>query len=764
MKKIFTLIGVSVILLVSIQSYSQIQTTMNFRGEMNSWGSTAMTFEDLGTDRWIVTILSDGNDNESLFKYDATTNWTGSNWGRGDVVNLGSRTDWYSGGADGKFNETLGKYYTFTFKDIAGGANTEGFVMETSGLPINIASVAQGGTQDGAIYYASTDAQVIAITLSSSKSAEENIYLRYSTDGFSTDDFVLATGSGTTYTATIPAQSIGTVVSYYVLSTTLTYSVSGDLDTYTDLATLNYNTNGGVNYHYTVSNLRSITTGEWHSTGTWLFGAVPTSSDDVLIVDSDVITVNSPSAIAGSLDLASGASLIVSAGNSLTVTGAFTNNAGSSGVVVKSDAGGNGSLIVSGAVAANVERYMQGYDNSSGGGWHLISSAVNNLTIFGSGFVPVSGTDDLYAYSESTNTWLNYLNSSFGSFANGVGYFIARKDDFTGTFSGTLNVADVAFSNLSLTSGQGEGWHLLGNPYASALKWNDSGNSWGLSNIAATAKVWNESAGNYSDVVANGIIPSTNGFFVQATSATNAITIKEASRTHNTTNNYKTGTANELVITVSNDVNDFYDVCIVGLRQDATFAFDPEFDSHKLYGNSAAPQLASLVDGELFSTNYLPFFNATMQIEMEFLAGVDATFEMQFDGISSFEYNLGVTLEDKQTQTFVQLSPQEVYAFTGSSTDIANRFVLHFGYFAGVEEQIENNDLDVFSYANAVNVINKTGEPGIVQFYDISGKSVYLDKLSADEQSSFYLDLSPGVYIVKLNAGSAIATESIIIR
>jgi hypothetical protein len=127
-------------------------------------------------------------------------------------------------------------------------------IMTLSAPPIGIISTSQIGTDQGGGNYQtySTANQTINITLSAAKCAEENIYLRYTTNNWASSNWVLASGSGTNYTASIPGQSNGTLVSYYILTTTLSHP-AWDLDNYPDLMTLNYDTNSGYNYSYTVN-------------------------------------------------------------------------------------------------------------------------------------------------------------------------------------------------------------------------------------------------------------------------------------------------------------------------------------------------------------------------------------------------------------------------------------------------------------------------------------------------------------------------------
>lgn len=513
-------------------------------------------------------------------------------------------------------------------------------------------------------------------------------------------------------------------------------------------------------YFTSDANWTGTSSKDWNTTGNWSSGTVPTSGINVIIPTGlsnyPIITGN---VICNNLTIRTGASLTVNPGKAITVAGIINNEAGIAGLVLKSDATGNGSLIFNeGTPSATVERYIEGYSSDTGDGWHLISSPMTSFTVAGSSFVPIAGDDDLYEYDETTNNWMNYLNDYALNFVSGKGYLITKKNTITTNFSGTLNASDVQFNNLSLGS---EGWHLLGNPYSSSIIWNETENNWDLINIAGTAKIWN-GTGNYLDVAANAIIPSTNGFFVQATNASNAINIREASRTHNTGNNFKNETINKLVAKISNDANNYSDLCVVGFKQEATLGFDLEFDSHKLYGNSEAPQLSSKQNEEVFSTNYLPQLVSTYDLNLEFKVGADANYKLLFEGISSFDSDIFITLEDLQLQAFTNLNNIQEYNFSGNTTDNPDRFVIHFFKSAlGVKEQNGLN-LQVYSSNNLVYVHNKTNSTGLVQIFDLSGKKIFEDALDKSERSSYSVKVSSGAYLVIVEAGNQIVREKII--
>lgn len=222
---------------------AQQQTNMYYRGDMNGWGETAMTCRDLGTDSWKVTILSDGDDNLSEFKFsDSNVAWDNA-WGRGDVVTINDLTIWYHDGGNSQFNESNGKYYTFIFKDVADGNNSEGYVLETSEQPETITDVSDNYSGPGV-------AVTVTVTLSGTKCTEERVIVRYTTDNWSNSSFVETSSGSNPYYATIPSGGVtGTANNqYYVLTSTVvpTHSTA-------DLLTINYSNNGGDNWTLPVS-------------------------------------------------------------------------------------------------------------------------------------------------------------------------------------------------------------------------------------------------------------------------------------------------------------------------------------------------------------------------------------------------------------------------------------------------------------------------------------------------------------------------------
>lgn len=229
------------------------------RGEINQWGiAHSMSLDTDFGNIYAVTIAATNTAAARNFKFDRYGDWTFS-WGAA------------SGSSNALKNSQIGltKNNDESNSDMAQGAITNGFrytyrlggdsddwdrpyvVMETAADPVTIPAV----SDDAPI--SSTGSVAVAIKLSAVKSAQESVWVRWTTDeNFASSALALASGSGTNYTATIPAQAAGARVYYYVLTSTMPSNV---LAQNVDLATLRGKKSGATNFGY-----RAGTINTWH--------------------------------------------------------------------------------------------------------------------------------------------------------------------------------------------------------------------------------------------------------------------------------------------------------------------------------------------------------------------------------------------------------------------------------------------------------------------------------------------------------------------
>lgn len=210
--------------------------------------------------------------------------------------------------------------------------------FRVSGIIRSVSSV----TRDISTVYPGQSITVTA-NLSGSFSAGQGVYLRYTTNNYTASTIVEMTGSGTTYTANIPANINvpGAAISYYIFT-------SGDGLTIShanaDFFTINLNNNSGANYNYTVqSSYASVAVGNWSNAATWNAGIVPPASQPITVGHN--VNVDGEYA-ASSIVINTGATLTVNAGQSLSMTGGVT-GAGSFVVngIFRLNAGGFTSIV-----------------------------------------------------------------------------------------------------------------------------------------------------------------------------------------------------------------------------------------------------------------------------------------------------------------------------------------------------------------------------------------------------------------------------------
>ncbi len=169
----------------------------------------------------------------------------------------GARYNTGSGGQPGLLPAiTSGNYYTFNVT-LNGSSSNIMEMLETTFNPITLSSATVSQSPiSSAVTYGS--AVTVSINPSANTSSGENLFLRYTTNNYTSSTLVAFTLlSGTTYTAQIPSQAAGTAVSYYVFSSNRSSTAIGTDESSNgeiayDMATLNLNNNSGANYNYTV--------------------------------------------------------------------------------------------------------------------------------------------------------------------------------------------------------------------------------------------------------------------------------------------------------------------------------------------------------------------------------------------------------------------------------------------------------------------------------------------------------------------------------
>jgi hypothetical protein len=236
---------------------------LNMPGQWNSWTNPPVnnlalasftqvpggrvTKINTGIVRWqtIFSVAATGADvvggtHNWLFTSGPEANPWGNKWANVTVAMNTLQTYVKESPTDNSITVVNGKWYTMNWKD-NGYSNTEAIFMETSAEPVQLLSVSEP------VDVIENEAVVVTVTTNLTKSAEEIIYVRYTTNAWSTSALLTVTMTGTSGTATIPGQAEGTTVEYYAFSSTVT-GITANYDLYS----IRINNDNGANYSYVV--------------------------------------------------------------------------------------------------------------------------------------------------------------------------------------------------------------------------------------------------------------------------------------------------------------------------------------------------------------------------------------------------------------------------------------------------------------------------------------------------------------------------------
>ena len=503
-------------------------------------------------------------------------------------------------------------------------------------------------------------------------------------------------------------------------------------------------------------------------------GSSNTGINNLSITNTGGITTQVGLLTTNNITIASACRFTIDPVKQVTVNGTLTNSAGTGGLVIKSTATGTGSLKQSTAgVSGTVERYIAAADWSTwNDGWHFLSSPVGSQAINPAFTVTPADEYDFYGWYEPTNEWVNFKGTTSGTtwssaneasscFLVGKGYMAAYKTEATKIFSGTLNVSDVTISGLTVSGStqMNRTWHLLGNPFSSALSWYTG---WTKSNIGGVANIWNEAGRSYTPISAGGIIPAGNGFMVQADLADASITIPAANRVHSAQAWYKKTNDPVLQLFAHDLDNDSYQESQVRINTESTTGFDSEFDGNFLAGY--APSFYSVMEGEKLMVNSLPELNSETVIPFHFIKNEGSNFSIEVKGIETLGTSDVVYLKDKKLGIDYNLSENNIYSFTSVTGDDAARFELHFGNFTGIKETGSDSKFNMYVADGILNIQSLHQSGGKVAVFDITGRTIAAGRVNAGANTQINIHGNTGVYIVSVLTSNGIVNTKILVK
>jgi hypothetical protein len=335
---------------------------------------------------------------------------------------------------------TSGNYYTFNVTYLSGNYRNENMaVLQTAYNPVAINGMAVAFTAGKGSYGATN----VSLTSVPALNSGENLYCRYTSNGFSSSTLVQVTPSGSTASFTIPAQAANASVAFYFYTSnqslsTIQSSVTTNGETANDMLTLNIQNNSGGNYNYTQPNGNVLVNASAGTTAPTLYSTLKAAFDAINAgTHQGVITIG----IFGNTTETATAALNASGTGSASFT------------TIGIQPAGGGARTISGAMATGTSLInLNGADNVTIDG---LNTGGNSLTISNTSTFSTAGTSTIQFILDATNNTIqNCTISGSSTVANSVSVLGGTIIFSTGVATtGTGNDGNIITNNTISSAG-----------------------------------------------------------------------------------------------------------------------------------------------------------------------------------------------------------------------------------------------------------------------------------------------------------------------
>jgi hypothetical protein len=503
----------------------------------------------------------------------------------------------------------------------------------------------------------------------------------------------------------------------------------------------------------------------------------------------------------GSLTVETTGQLTIDPGASLTNSGATVINS-ASGLIMGANANGTGSFIPANLTtitygasgSASVQAYIKNVEVPDSLHYHLIGPMVKDPAYSAGGtgvylnsFNLLVGGTYAYRYNEPTNAWINIFNNT-DPVPTTAGITMS---DISGTskvltMTGQLvqpqvNDPTIAPWDPTITAGEGNGVYLFSNPFPSAIDltlfYTDNslatrlgGNFyfWVWDDQTSTYGIWDADfpIGTGNMEFTNGMINPGQGFFAQLAGTGAQVRFRHQIRGHYYGPFLKSDPTNVLRVSASGNYSK--DDLIVRFRDEASSGYDPK-DADKWFSmKPAATELWTQTDdNQPVTINSMPTLleGEMVNVPLSFKCGTDDAYTIEARSIESFVSGTEIWLEDLMLGgEWHNLVQNPVYAFSGSSEDPQNRFVLHFFGPTGIADPDITEPIQIYSWHHDAYIVNR-GNETIEEYmvYDMMGRELQHGSLPNSTVNKVFVGEISNYYIVKVVTNGRTYSEKVFI-
>jgi hypothetical protein len=537
--------------------------------------------------------------------------------------------------------------------------------------------------------------------------------------------------------------------------------------------------------------------------------ALPGQVRALATLNASSLTLSSPVQVTQTLTVGSAGNL-VTGGNALTLLSSSTGTA----LVVNSGTG-----TVQGA--ATVQRYLDGSLNA-GLGYRHYSAPVTGATVGSlatSGFVPVltpgyntsatPGTTrpfpNVFAYNQRRLSTTSNNSPAFDkgfvvpasgdALAPGQGYAVNISAGELVNFVGTLNSGDltVNLSRNSDATAADAGWALVGNPYPAPLDYSlvAAPNRPGLDAAAYVVQSTGQYAGGYRSYVNglstsadnNPLIASGQGFFVRVSQGqtSGSLTFRNSQRvaTYASQAAFQRPAADSRpLVRLELAGAGLADAWVAYAEPGAAPAFDSQYDAAKL-ANPTGLNLSSTTGPAHLAIDGRPAFAAATTLPLAVGVPTAGTYTLAATDLANLPLGLTAYLRDADTGQLVPLAPGSRYAFSvtapAAQALIEGRFSVQFSAATQLATAPAQLASQVSVYPNPAREGFTVTLPGVAgataaqaELLNTLGQVVRRQQAALPAAGAqlpiVTAGLAPGIYTLRLAAGTLTATKRVTVQ
>ncbi|MGN6644994.1 MAG: beta strand repeat-containing protein [Cytophaga sp.] len=470
----------------------------------------------------------------------------------------------------------------------------------------------------------------------------------------------------------------------------------------------------------------------------------------------------------------------------LTVNGTLSLSKGvlttNSNLTINFDNGGN--IGYSSSDLGSISGMVTGRRDTVVAKTHYIGapfSGVTSAQVAATTPIYVSPYWKMYSRTFSSQNWAAVTNSTT-AMPLGTGFSLSLPATaplvFTGTYDHTFALTGPAYPNTATGK-----YLLVANPYPSTIDW-DNASGWTKTNVGDAVYYWDAANNRVASYVAgvgvNGAtryIPPMQAVLVglTGTGGNSSVSVNNDARVNNQNPTYLRTAADVVIrILIQDSSATKNDETVIRFNENATNAFDQQFDAHKIINNALMPSLYTTAGSELYSINSYASPDSAKFIPLAAKLPADGKYILTItNDDQTYEY----VLVDKKLG--VERTIKEAYTFNGLKADDVNRFELQLRVTEATTGTGTTVTTGIQPASKAGGVaINSSTRPGfyiqtqryagmesMIEILDVTGNSITtISNKNLEAGNTFVpLDLPDGSYIVKVHLGAEIYTGMIVL-